>query len=92
MITTFSIAVPFLLSALLGWLFIPRVLILSHRRRLYDIPDDRKMHDRPVPRLGGITFLSILLICVCLTIGGWIMLGIPYSFRWHDDAFPGWSC
>ena len=78
MITTFSIAVPFLLSALLGWLFIPRVLILSHRRRLYDIPDDRKMHDRPVPRLGGITFLPILLICVCLTIGGWIMLGIPY--------------
>ena len=78
MITTFSMAVPFLLSALLGWMFIPRVLILSHRRRLYDIPDDRKMHDRPVPRLGGITFLPILLICICLTIGGWVMLGIPY--------------
>jgi UDP-N-acetylmuramyl pentapeptide phosphotransferase/UDP-N-acetylglucosamine-1-phosphate transferase len=78
MSTTFSIAVPFLLSAILGWLFIPRVLILSHRRRLYDIPDDRKMHDRPVPRLGGITFLPILLICVCLTIGSWVMFGIPY--------------
>ena len=78
MITAFSIAVPFLLSAVLGWLFIPRVLILSHRRRLYDIPDERKMHDRPVPRLGGITFLPILLICVCLTIGGWVMFGIPY--------------
>lgn len=76
--TSFSIAVPFLLSAVLGWLFIPRVLILSHRRRLYDIPDGRKMHNRPVPRLGGITFLPILLICICLTIGGWVMLGIPY--------------
>ena len=78
MIMAFSIAVPFLLSAVLGWLFIPRVLILSHRRRLYDIPDDRKMHDRPVPRLGGITFLPILLICICLTIGFWVMLGVPY--------------
>ena len=78
MITLYSIAAPFLLSAVLGWLFIPRVLILSHRKRLFDMPDDRKMHDTPVPRLGGITFLPILLICVCLVIGAWIMLGIPY--------------
>lgn len=80
----FSIVVPFLLSALLGLLFIPRVLILSHRRRLFDMPDDRKMHDTPVPRLGGITFLPILLICVCLTMGVWINLGFPYlTMNWN---------
>lgn len=74
----YSVAAPFLLSAVLGWLFIPRVLILSHRRRLFDIPDQRKVHDMPVPRLGGITFLPILLICVCVVMGAWLMLGIPY--------------
>ena len=78
LITTYSIAASFLLSAVLGWLFIPRVLILSHRKRLFDMPDDRKMHDTPIPRLGGITFLPILLICVCLVIGIWIMQNIPY--------------
>ena len=61
-----TILVPFLLSALLGWLFIPRVLILSHRKRLFDMPDERKMHEMPVPRLGGITFLPILLMSITL--------------------------
>ena len=87
MITLYSIAAPFLLSAVLGWLFIPRVLILSHRRRLFDMPDDRKMHDTPVPRLGGITFLPILLICVCLVVGIWVMLGIPYVTIHLDVMF-----
>ena len=79
LITIYSIVTSFLLSAVMGWLFIPRVLILSHRKRLFDMPDDRKMHDTPIPRLGGITFLPILLICVCLVIGFWVMLGIPYA-------------
>ena len=70
----YSVLVPFLLSAVLGWLFIPRVLILSHRKRLFDMPDERKMHNRPIPRLGGITFLPILLMCVCLVIGLWVMI------------------
>lgn len=87
MITIYSIVAPFLLSAVLGWLFIPRVLILSHRRRLFDIPDDRKMHDRPIPRLGGITFLPILLICVCLVVGVWVLLDIPYVGAQMDVMF-----
>ena len=38
-LTIYSVAIPFLLSVVLGWLFIPRVLILSHRKQLYDMPD-----------------------------------------------------
>ena len=87
MMTLLSVAAPLLLSAVLGWLFIPRVLILSHRKRLFDIPDFRKMHDTPVPRLGGITFLPILLICVCLIVGCWVMLGIPYKIVHLDIVF-----
>ena len=75
----YVVLVPFLLSAVLGWLFIPRVLILSHRKRLFDMPDERKMHNRPIPRLGGITFLPILLMCMVL--GLWVMMDMPYSFR-----------
>ncbi len=74
-----TILVPFLISALLGWLFIPRVLILSHRKRLFDMPDERKMHEMPVPRLGGITFLPILLMSITLVMGLWVMLGHTYQ-------------
>ena len=73
----YAMAVPFLLSAILGWMFIPRVLILSHRKRLFDIPDERKMHNQPIPRLGGITFLPILLMCVCIVLGSWVLLEYP---------------
>jgi UDP-N-acetylmuramyl pentapeptide phosphotransferase/UDP-N-acetylglucosamine-1-phosphate transferase len=75
-VITYSVLFPFLLSALLGWLFIPRVLILSHRKRLFDMPNERKTHDMPVPRLGGITFLPILLMCVCLVMGIWVNVGL----------------
>jgi len=33
---------------------IPFVLALSHKRSWYDIPNARKIHTNPVPRLGGI--------------------------------------
>lgn len=80
----FSVYFPFLLAALLGWLFIPRVLILSHRKRLFDMPDERKTHDSPVPRLGGITFLPILLICVCMMAGIWVNRGMPFQIYGLD--------
>lgn len=75
----FSVYLPFLVSALLGWLFIPRVLILSHRKRLFDMPDERKSHNLPIPRLGGITFLPILLMCVCLVTGIWVNNGFHFQ-------------
>ena len=83
-VVLFSVYFPFLLAALLGWLFIPRVLILSHRKRLFDLPDERKTHDAPVPRLGGITFLPILLICVCLMTGIWVNKGLPFQILGLD--------
>ena len=67
--TAFSVLVPLLLSIVLGTLFVPRVLLLSRKRKLYDIPDQRKVHNRPIPRLGGVTFFPVLLISFCLTVG-----------------------
>ena len=72
--TAYSTAVPFLLSALLGWLFVPRVLLISRKKKLYDIPDARKVHNRPIPRLGGITFFPVLIMSFCLTIGIWMLM------------------
>ena len=80
--TTYATAVPFLISALLGWLFVPRVLLISRKKKLYDIPDARKVHNRPIPRLGGITFFPVLLMSFCLSIGVWMLMhlygGLPH--------------
>lgn len=78
--TAYSVAVPFVISALLGWLFVPRVLLISRKKKLYDIPDERKVHNRPIPRLGGITFLPVLLMSFCLTIGIWMLMHLYGGF------------
>ena len=74
--TVYAVAVPFLLSAVLGLLFVPRVLLVSRKKKLYDIPDERKVHNRPIPRLGGITFFPVLLMSFCLTIGIWMQMNL----------------
>jgi UDP-GlcNAc:undecaprenyl-phosphate GlcNAc-1-phosphate transferase len=42
------------LGLLVSFGIIPVVLSVSHRREWYDIPNERKIHTNPIPRLGGI--------------------------------------
>lgn len=51
----------FVTAVTLGRMIIPNILIISLRKRLFDVPDERKVHKRPVPRLGGV-FLSGYLV------------------------------
>ena len=55
----------FLLAALLGRLIIPRILVISLRKRLFDIPDFRKIHQHPISRLGGVTFFPVIVLVMC---------------------------
>ncbi|UCD57125.1 MAG: undecaprenyl/decaprenyl-phosphate alpha-N-acetylglucosaminyl 1-phosphate transferase, partial [Candidatus Hydrogenedentota bacterium] len=56
----------FLASALLSLVLTKVMITVSHRLGVYDLPDERKDHDRPVPYLGGIaiytSFLGIIAI------------------------------
>ena len=55
-----------LIAAYMGRRIIPKILIISLRKRLFDIPDARKVHKRPIPRLGGVTFLPVIVFVICL--------------------------
>lgn len=59
----------FILSGLLGLIILPNILFVSHKKRLFDMPDARKVHTAPVPRLGGLAFLPVILVTVFLTTG-----------------------
>lgn len=43
-------------------LLIPHILLISKRKRLYDIPDSRKSHWECIPRLAGVSFLPAFLL------------------------------
>ena len=59
----------FLFAVSLGMAIIPRILVISHKKRLYDVPDARKVHTMPVPRLGGLSFFPVILMSMFLVIG-----------------------
>lgn len=59
----------FLFAVSLGMVIIPRILVISHKKRIYDVPDARKVHTMPVPRLGGLSFFPVILMSMFLVIG-----------------------
>lgn len=69
-----SLAVFFISLALAG-IIIPQILLIAFRKKLFDVPDERKIHQGVVPRLGGIAFMpSIFFGIAC-------MLGVSLSFH-----------
>ena len=45
------IIIGMIISILLSSFIIPRILVVAFRKRLFDVPDERKVHQGIVPRL-----------------------------------------
>ena len=56
----------FIISILCGALFIPLTLNFCKTKGLYDLPNKRKLHHNPIPRLGGITFIPSMAIAALI--------------------------
>lgn len=59
----------FILAILIELAVIPRVLLISKMKRLYDIPDKRKSHKDLIPRLAGITFFPVMMLSFLPALG-----------------------
>ena len=70
----------FLLSVVCGFTFIPVIIRFCLRKGLYDKPNERKVHTRNIPRLGGISFLPSMFIA---TIGVLAVQNKIVSFDGH---------
>ena len=64
----------FLAAVILGRIIIPNILIISLRKRLFDVPDARKVHNRPIPRLGGVTFFPVIVFTFAVTTALRVMM------------------
>ena len=57
----FSIAISFAIT----FLAIPVIITVAERKKLFDIPDERKIHQSPIPSLGGLgIFAGFILACL----------------------------
>ena len=76
----------FIVAMIIANIVLPNILLISHKKRLFDMPDKRKVHHAPVPRLGGLSFFPVMLI----TMGGSkeILEKLRANMRdnaiWHD--------
>lgn len=69
------------LCMLCAGVLIPQILLISFRKRLFDVPDERKIHQGVVPRLGGIAFKPVIFFSIALMYGICQLLGYNITLR-----------
>lgn len=70
----------FVVSIIIEMMILPRVIFIAKKKRLFDLPDKRKKHSKPIPRLGGITFTPVVLLVLCF------VLFIRFKFQLWDEV------
>jgi UDP-GlcNAc:undecaprenyl-phosphate/decaprenyl-phosphate GlcNAc-1-phosphate transferase len=53
---------------ILTYLAIPAIIRVADEKKLFDLPDDRKLHNRPIASLGGVGIFLGLFITILLTV------------------------
>lgn len=67
-------------SFIITFLGVPVVLEVAEKKRLFDIPDDRKIHTRLVASLGGVAIFGGFILASLLSIQGHLNAEFQYFF------------
>jgi len=67
----------FAVAMFVAMMVLPHILLISHKKKLFDMPDKRKVHHAPIPRLGGLSFFPVILI----TMGGFLLVYHLMGYR-----------
>lgn len=76
----------FIMSAACGFIFIPQILRFCKKKKLYDIPNERKVHKNAIPRLGGISFMPSMVIATLIALAV-----LSYNFNWNKIEINSWA-
>jgi UDP-GlcNAc:undecaprenyl-phosphate GlcNAc-1-phosphate transferase len=67
-------------SFIVTFLAIPIVLQVAEKKKLYDVPDERKIHTIPVASLGGVGIFAGFLLAALLSVQGYLNPEFQYFF------------
>ncbi|MDR0749972.1 MAG: undecaprenyl/decaprenyl-phosphate alpha-N-acetylglucosaminyl 1-phosphate transferase, partial [Tannerellaceae bacterium] len=65
----------FLLAVCIAAFILPQILLFSYKKKLFDEPDERKVHTQAIPRLGGVSFFPTILFSIAFVLGFRYKLG-----------------
>lgn len=69
-------------SIIIEMMILPRIIYIAKKKKLFDLPDSRKKHSEPIPRLGGISFTPVILLV------GLFSLFVRFSLQiWDEELF-----
>ena len=67
-------------SFIITFLAIPVVIQVAEQKKLYDIPDERKVHTRLVASLGGVGIFGGFILASLLSVQGYVNAEFQYFF------------
>jgi UDP-N-acetylmuramyl pentapeptide phosphotransferase/UDP-N-acetylglucosamine-1-phosphate transferase len=74
-------------SFIITFLGIPIVMQVAESKKLYDIPDERKLHNRPIASLGGVGIFAGFVLAALLSIQGQANAELQHFFAYFAAAF-----
>lgn len=84
MLLSSVIIIIFLASFALAYYIIPKIARVCKELRLFDLPDYRKVHQIPTPRMGGVAFLPIVIIVFAMSLVLLLRLGTDVDALWRE--------
>lgn len=76
------IVIGFFVSVFFSSLIIPRILIVALRKRLFDVPNERKIHVGAIPRLGGVSFVPTIFFTLAFVV----YMGYKWGYIFPEGA------
>lgn len=73
------IVLAFLISCLIARIIIPKITVISQKKKLFDDLDDRKVHKGSIPRLGGVSFFPVIMFSMAFSMAMRYIMGYPVS-------------
>ena len=80
--TLIILLIVFATTLLSGLFFTPYIVSLARTLHLYDLPDSRKVHKLPIPRLGGVVFIPVIIIVISALLVILIRIGYDMEALW----------
>lgn len=67
------------LSFVFSLFILPKIIKISRRKQLYDLPNSRKSHQDKIPRLGGLAFFPSIVLSMSLVVAYRYLIDFPLS-------------
>lgn len=77
----FNTCLIFMLCILFAKMLIPKIIFISHKKKLFDVQDERKTHQGTIPHLGGFAFKPVIFISIVILLGINLLVGRTEMLR-----------